>query len=135
MSIETTVACRVNSQEAKGTAFSADATTGKGNNSKSAEIWLKKLVKSHQVNLLLAGFNNLKPQWRVVSSVKKQRPQRTQARALKKTKIETAFRGQDKRVKITVYTIRPYFLFHYLTNPGRTVMSIKERHKVEFKGL
>ena len=29
--------------------------------------------------------------------------------ALKKTKIETAFRGQDKRVKITVYTILPYF--------------------------
>ena len=47
--------------------------------------------------------------------------------ALKKTKIETAFRGQDKRVKITVYTIRPYFVFYYLTNPGRTAMSIKER--------
>ena len=39
--------------------------------------------------------------------------------ALKKTKIETAFRGQDKRVKITVYTILPYFVFHYLTNPGQ----------------
>ena len=102
---------------------------------KFAEICLEKHVKSHQVKLFLAGFNHLKPQWRVVSSVKKQRPQRTQARALKKTKIETAFRGQDKRVKITVYTIRPYFLFHYLTNPGRTAMSIKERHKVEFKGL
>ena len=78
--IWTTVARCVISQETKATAFSADATTGNGNKSKSAEIWLKKLVKSHQVKLFLAGFNHLKPQWRVVSSVKKQRPQRTQAR-------------------------------------------------------
>ena len=35
--------CRVISQEAKVTAFSADATTGNGNKSKSAEIWLKNL--------------------------------------------------------------------------------------------
>ena len=76
------MARRVNSQEAKATAFSADATKRNGNKSKSAEIWLKKLVKSHQVNLFLTGFNHLKPQWRVVSSVKKQRPQRTQATLL-----------------------------------------------------
>ena len=111
------MARRVFSQEAKATAFSADATTGNGNRRKSAELSLKKRVKSYQVNLFLAGFNHLKPQWRVASSVKKQRPQRTHyPGALKKTKIETAFRGQDKRVKIIVYTIRPYFLFHYLTN-------------------
>ena len=98
------MARRVFSQEAKATAFSADATTGNGNRSKSAELWLKKRVKSYQVNLFLAGFNHLKPQWRVVSSVKKQRPQRTHyPGALKKTKIETAFRGQDKRVKIIVH--------------------------------
>ena len=88
LSIETTAACRVNSQEAKGTAFSADATTGKGNNSKSAEIWLKKLVKSHQVNLFLASFNNLKPQWRIMSSVKKHRPQRSQPMQPQETEIK-----------------------------------------------
>ena len=38
----------------------------------------KKLVKSCQVNSFWALFSQLKPQWRVASTVKKQRPQRSQ---------------------------------------------------------
>ena len=39
--------------------------TGNGNQVNLLKICMEKFVKSHQVNLFLAGFSYLEPQWAV----------------------------------------------------------------------